>query len=412
MPRTAPLRLVDETRTPEPIKFNFTKTALSRLTPSDRRRWLYDANCNGLALSITPKGSKAFYFAKRIAGRYRRIKIGEFPDITVEQARNIATKYHGKVANGVDVAEERRAARASMTFAEAFNLYLEKHAKVHKKTWRDDEANYNRHFKQWAGRRLDGLKRSDVQTFHAKLGKKSPVMANRMLALLSKIFNFATSSGCDVSNPVAGITRFKESSRNRFMDVDELPGFLAALDTEENTTMRDYLKTLLFTGQRRRNVAMMRWDELDLKVRKLWTIPAAKFKTGNAHEVPIVPALMDILEARQTENQHRDEPQEYVFPNHRTNSKRPYLDEPRKAFNRVCAEAGITGLVLHDLRRTVGTWATAQGVPFPVVAAMLGHSVETSNVTAIYARATPQAVRDGFERTVNAMLEAKGAENA
>jgi integrase len=196
------------------------------------------------------------------------------------------------------------------------------------------------------------------------------------------------------------------------MDVDELPGFLAALDTEENTTMRDYLKTLLFTGQRRRNVAMMRWDELDLKVRKLWTIPAAKFKTGNAHEVPIVPALMDILEARQTENQHRDEPQEYVFPNHRTNSKRPYLDEPRKAFNRVCAEAGITGLVLHDLRRTVGTWATAQGVPFPVVAAMLGHSVETSNVTAIYARATPQAVRDGFERTVNAMLEAKGAENA
>lgn len=390
-------------RPEDPTRLDFSKQRLEAEEPQERRRWVYDNVTEGLGLQITPTGHKSFYFAKRINGRYRKIKLGNFPGISVERARELARRHNGDVAKGENPADARQQARAAMTFGELFDLYLEKYAKLHKRTWRYDQEVYQRHLKRWSGRRMDSITRADIQQLHGKIGQDRPTMANRVLALLSKVYNFAIATGCEVSNPVTGLKRFKEASRERFMDADEMRRFLQAIKKEENETHRDYLKVLLFTGARRRNVAAMRWDEVDMR-RKVWTIPAEKFKTGQALEVPLVPEVMKILKARQKVNKKRNEPSDYVFPSRNRNPKTPYLDDPRKAFDRVCKKAEISGLTLHDLRRTVASWATKEGVPYPVVGRMIGHSVD--GVTAIYARTDLEAVREGFERTVKAMSSA------
>ncbi|MCC6682164.1 MAG: tyrosine-type recombinase/integrase [Phycisphaeraceae bacterium] len=396
MAQTAPIRLVTEDKA-EPLRFTFTMKALYRLQARDDRLWAYDTETPGLAVMVTPSGHRAYYWTRRVEGRARKMKLGNVGEVTLDQARRQVDKLNGQRAAGQNPADQRQEARGAMTFGDMFTAYLEKWAKARKRTWRDDEANYTRHLKQWAGRRPDQIKRHDIEALHLRIGKTSPVMANRILALLSKVFSFARVE----PNPCRGVQRYKEQSRARFMGADELPHFLKAVEGEPNESLRDFLKLLLFTGQRRRNVASMTWAEVDLR-RKVWTIPANKFKSGAAMEVPLVSAAMVILEARKQANAERDTPSDYVFPTDKPGAKLPYMDEPRKAFARVCKAAEITGLTLHDIRRTVGTAATTAGVPYPLVCAMLGHSVE--GVTGVYARPTAEAVRLAFDTTVGAML--------
>lgn len=410
MPRTAtaPIRLAGHDGPAEPLRFNFTVHQLERIRPSERQTWVYDTTMPGLAMLVTPGGAQTFYFAKRIDGRYRRVKIGRFPVLAIEQARRRAKQLAGEVAFGHNPADARQQVRDAMTLGELFTLYVENHAKVHKRTWREDERQYNSHLKHLAGRRLDSITQSDVAKLHAKVGQSAPIAANRALALLRCMFNVGERFGYTGANPCSKVKRFAEHQRERFLDADEIGRFLDALEQEPSEIARDYLKVLLFTAQRRRNVASMCWDELDLR-RAIWVIPGGKFKTGGAVEVPLVPQVTEIIERRQQANAERENPSEYVFPSHRVKSKLPYMDEPRGAFDRVCRAAGISGLTLHDLRRTIASWATMQGVPYPVVARMLGHKIQT--VTGVYARFDMQALRDGFERTVNAMEQAAAMMN-
>lgn len=400
MPQAAPVRLVHDDRRLEPMRFSFTKRLLEQLKPGDRQTWVYDDRTPGLALLITPADARTFYLAKRMDGRYRRVKIGPFPEVSIEQARKQAAKLIGELASGENPAESRRVARSATTFGDLFTYYLERHAKVHKRTWRKDEQQYNLHLKRWKGRRLNQITRQDVAALHARIGKDHPIGANRLLALLSKIYSVAAGIGYDGANPCRGVQRFPENSRERFLEDDEIPRLLAELDAEPNTTLRDYFKLLLFTGARRGNLASMRWEEIDWQ-RRVWIIPREKFKTGKEMTVPLVDAAIAILEARKLESDS-----EWVFPNRRKNPKCPHLREPTDALTRICERAGIRGLKPHDLRRTVATKASELGVPYPVVAKMLGHRVY--GVTGVYTPPSPAAIRDGFERTISAMLAAGG----
>lgn len=406
----APMRLRADDRPADPMRFSFTKRMLERLNAIDgKRTWVYDDQTPGLAMQITPAGHKSFYFAKRIDGRYRKIKLADFAELSVEQARKLALKQAGAVAQGENPAEAKREARAATTLGGLFDTYLEHHAKVHKRTWEADQRLYDNFLKPWAGRRLDQIKRADVQALHRRIGKEHPTQANRVLALLSKVFNTGREAGYSGENPAKGVKRYSEQSRDRYLDEGELPRFLKAVGKDRDQNFRDLFKLLLFTGQRRGNVCSMRWDEIDL-ARKVWTIPAEKFKTGKAVQVPLAEQAVDILKNREKAHHKRDweegdERAGYVFPSARRHAKTPHLAEPKGGFARVCEEAGISGLNMHDLRRTTASWATMQGVPYPVVARMLNHKAH--GITSVYARFDLSSVREGFQKTVDAMLAVK-----
>ncbi len=370
----------------QPTRLRFTVRSLRCIKPSDRQLWVYDNEADGLALLVLPSDVRTFYFAKRIGGRYRRVKIGRFPSITIEQARRETAKFAGKVAAGENPADARQQVRGATTLGDLWQHYLNTHAKVHKRTWREDERQYDAHLKRLASRRLDQITRPEIAAIHAKVGKYAPIAANRLLALVSKLFNVGTGVGFTGANPAKGIQRFKEATRDRFLDAEELPRFLDAVGDERNPTIRDFLRVLLFTGQRRENVASMCWNELDLK-RRVWTIPAAKFKMGQAVDIPLAAPVLAILKARR----QVDPDGLWVFPSHRQGASTPYLSEPRGGFDRVCERAGIKSLRMHDLRRTTASWATMIGTPYPT-----SSRVVPTNSTAS-SRHPPRAAPREFE---------------
>ncbi len=107
---------------------------------------------------------------------------------------------------------------------------------------------------------LSSITRTDVRTLHARIGKNhGHYAANRLLALLRSLFNRAGELGYAGDNPTKGVRKFKEQSRDRYLQPDELPKFMAAVQSEPNGTLRDFFLMLLYTGARRANVQAMAW---------------------------------------------------------------------------------------------------------------------------------------------------------
>jgi integrase len=163
-----------------------------------------------------------------------------------------------------------------MTFGQLFTEYLQRHAKLNKRTWDEDEAIFNRHLSKLASLKLSATTRAQVASVHSHIGAEHPRTANKVLALVSSVFGRAAEWGLwDKSNPAKGIKKFKERSRDRFLQSDELPRFFEAVAKEPNAAIRDYVLLSLLTGARRSNVLAMRWEAISFS-RGEWRIPETK----------------------------------------------------------------------------------------------------------------------------------------
>lgn len=387
---------------------NFTKRYIESLDAAapGKRRYVYDTHTRSLAISITDRGVKTFVFYRWIAGRPHRLFLGRYPDMSIEQARGKAAEHAAAIARGENPADKRRRDREEMTLQEFFNEYLERHAKARKLTWREDESK----FKQYLASSIDGINlavrklstitKADMAALHVKIGRKHPVTANRVMILASSIFGRAAQWGLWTGeNPCKGIERYKEVSRDRFLQADELPRFFKALEQEPDEDWRDFFHISLLTGARRANVLAMRWDDLTLsKQRNEWRIP--KTKSGRPHSLPLTLEAVKILKRRLND---AGENAVYVFPGE---GKKGHLREPKKAWKRVLKAAGIKDLRIHDLRRTLGSWQVATGASLAIVGRTLAHS--NPSTTAIYARLNLDPVRAAMETATKAMLLAGG----
>ncbi|HSZ00318.1 MAG TPA: integrase family protein [Terriglobales bacterium] len=407
-------------------KFNLTKKAIDALaSPSNgQRAYFYDTKVRGLAVAVSPMGKKTFILYRKVAGKPERITIGPYCDLSIEQARGKAEEMNAAIADGKNPAEQKRAVRDEMTLSELFQRYLDDYAKVHKRTWRDDESTFKLHLHGWQFRKISGIALPDVVRLHAHIGRtRGHYAANRLVELLSTIFARAIEWGWEGKNPATGVTPFAEVKRERFMDGNELRAFFQSLKVEPNTTIRDFLLVALLTGARRGNVQAMRWDELDFD-RATWTIPAAKAKTGDTINLALSPHVLAILETRRETAKT-----EWVFPG---TGKSKHLIEPKTAWKRIIARAatlqkqewlkahkrkteadfqkeipnaGLPDLRMHDLRRTLGSWEAATGASLPIIGKSLGHG-PGSTATAIYARLNLDPVRAAVNLATDAMLQA------
>jgi integrase len=376
-------------------KFRFTTGRLDRLTcpPGSERIYVRDDLTQGLQLCVTPK-SKTFILQRRLAGKQTRVRLGQYPgELTIDAARKAAAMANGEIAKGIDPRQAKRKARAEMTFGELFVLHLEE-AKRHNKSWREDEKQFNLYLsRDWKNRRLGEITRADVQQMHLRIGERGKYSANRTLALIGHMFRrTAADHGWTGGNPAAGIQKFKEKSRERFLHADELPKLYAAL---EDSTMADFFKIALMTGARRGNVQSMRWEDISID-RAEWRIP--EMKNGMPQTIPLSPESVGILTRRMSIAS--DSP--FVFP---ARSGGGHLQSPNREWRRVCKMAGIADLRLHDLRRTLGSWMAGAGVSTTIVGKTLGHKSQTA--TAIYARLALESVRNAVN-IANAALDAAG----
>jgi integrase len=366
--------------------------------PADRY-YVYDSSTPTLAICVTVTGKKTFYRYGRIKGVPVREKLGRWPEMTLEAARKKLSKLNADIADGKDPAEERRMIRATMTLGELWTYYLETHAKPHKRSWKADEWLWGKFLKAWESRRLPDIRRADVQQLHATLGKSSIYNANRTRSLLMTMFEKAADAGYEGQNPVSRVKPFREVKRSRHFTAAEVQRLFTALDAEQNEVLADAIRFGLWTGARRGNWLSARWDEIDLE-RRVWTIPAAKAKAAKPIVVPLNEQAYEVLKRRVVAS-------EWVFPGrwgeHATTVK--------FAWARVIKAAGLTDARIHDLRRTLATFAVNAGVPIFLVAKMLGHTT-TAVTEAVYAQIQDEALRGAAADAGRAIVQAtKGGAN-
>jgi hypothetical protein len=231
----------------------FSKTRLEGIpTPESGQAQYHDTGCLGLCLRVSCGGSKTFIRYGKIGGRPTRVFLGRFPEVTVEMARKACQAAAGDIARGLNPHAERLAKRREHTLQGLFDhwmIYAREHKKP--KSVEGDDWLFKRYLQPWAGRRLSSIKKADVQTHHAKIGREhGRYAANRMLALLRAMFNKADEVGYTGDNPAKGIKKFSEEKRDRFLQGDELPRFFQSLH-QEPEQFRDFFSLALLTGARR-----------------------------------------------------------------------------------------------------------------------------------------------------------------
>ena len=381
-------------------RVNFTVRSIqdSSCSPGKGRIWIYDTKQAGLCLMVTATGKKNFYLYRKVSGRPQRIRLGAFPEIGVEQARNLASRHAGSIAKGENPMAAKREARVQgMNLGQLWDWFLESWAKPRKRSWHDDELRYNGHLKAWASRRLSDITLADVSSLHRKVAKAtSGATANRVLALLSTMFNKGRQIGWTQPNPCKGVEKFAETSRERFLSADELPRFMAALDADEtHPDWRDYFKIALLTGARRSNVLSMRWEELDLDAAR-WNVSAAKSKNKAAMPIALSSHVVEILRRRKNAG-------EWVFPSFGPTG---HLTSPDEPWRILCERAKVSGVRIHDLRRTFGSWQAAAGSSLAIIGKTLGH--KSVQATAIYARMNLDPVRESVNAVTAAIVAAAG----
>lgn len=380
---------------------NFTKATLEALpTPYTGRTEYQDTKISGLKIRVTSKGVKTFCVLKRVkGGAPLRSTLGRFPEMSIEQARRQAMSVLSEIAEGGNPAEVKRALKGELTFDDLFDLYLKRHANVHKKTGDDDEQRYKQYLKAPLGKKkLSAIDKDTVTTIHNKITSDGhPAVANRVLALLSSIFNRGIEWSITNINPCTMIRRNKEVSRDRFLQSDELAAFFTALSEEPNLTIRDYVWLSLFTGARRENVLSIKWAEINL-TEGTWRIPMTK--NGTPQNIPLSEPAIELLKERR---KMFAKTELFVFPGSGITG---HLVEPKKAWAKLLARANITDLRLHDLRRTNGSWQAKTGASLVVIGKSLNH--KSTQTTAIYARLDMDPVRASMNSAADAMLKAGG----
>lgn len=371
------------------------------------RREIGDAIVPGLWLVVQPSGAKSWAVRYRAAGKPVKVTLGAYPLIGLADAREQARQTLDKVARGEDPAREKRETRA-IAFA-APDL-------ADRDLWRSVRSDYLkrdaaglRSYDQirrlleketavWDARRIQDIgKRDVVDLLDAIADRGAKVQANRVLAYVRRVFNWSIGRGIVAANPTEGIEApAEEKSRDRVLSAPELADLLVVADGL-GFPFGSMVRLLVLTGQRLREVAEARWSEFDLDG-ALWTIPAERAKNDVAHEVPLAPAVVELL---------RSLPRLAGSPFALSTTGRAPISGFARAKERVDAalravdleRAGQSvrpehvperaGWVFHDLRRTVATGLAADGVLFEVIERVLNHKGQSaSGLRGIYNRHT------------------------
>ena len=366
--------------------------------PARGQIFIRDDSIRGFALRVLESGGKSFVWEGRINGRPRRITIGQFPDLSVQAARDEAMRIRAAIADGRDPASERQADRREPTFGDLTKEYLARHARPRKKSAWQDENTLRRYVPGgWSNRRLSDIARGEVAKLHAKIGAEhGEYAANRTLALLRVMFNLAATWGMfKADNPAHGVKAFKEQRRERYLNPDELRRVNQALLDEPDWRWRAFFPLCLMLGTRRGELLQARWADIDLAART-WRIPETK--AGTPHLLPLPGPVVEILSGLPSRGVS-----EFVFPG---TGKSGHLEEPAKAWQRIRRRAGVLGVRIHDLRHTLASWMVAQGFNLPLIGRALNHTQVSTTVR--YSHLALDPVRQALEKTASLMIGAAG----
>lgn len=364
------------------MRAKITKTRVEALSPGES---ISDTEIRGFRARRLPSGTVTYEVRYRVGGRRGFLPLGLHGTITPDQARDLAKKRAGEVADSRDPAAERKSTRAveANTVNAVLDAFLDRYVR---KQGKDGEGlrsadTIERIFERLVRPRIGTesiyeLGRRDiVEMLDAIEDENGPVMADRTLAHLRKALNWQATRDDRFSTPIIkGMARVKpkERARDRILDDQEIRDLWTALDelgSDAPERYPTYVKTLLLTAQRRSEVSHMARAEI---TGETWFVPATRTKTKNAVAVPLTKHVRDLIGDRRG----------FVFSS--AGGKRAFsgYSKSKKALDAKIAELrkrsrrpAMPRWTLHDLRRSARSLMSRAGVSADIAERVLGHVI-------------------------------------
>lgn len=337
------------------------------------RHVIWDSETRGFGLRVYPSGKKTFIVSYRHEGQKRLMVVGSYGLLTLDQARDRSKKLLVEVLDGRDPLAEREKKDRSETVEKLCKEYMTKYAigpnpeKPIKKSYAEDQRRIDKVLiPAWKNRKIQSIQHSDVLTLRHKIGERSIYEANRIMALVSVMWEFARAEGFierTADNPARGIDKYEENKRTRWITPEEMPKLIAAINEHPHVYARGALWLFLLTGCRKSELLNCKWEYVDFERRQL-NLPDTK--TGEPLHLPLSTVAIEVLKRlpRVAENP-------YVFPGR---VKGRPLVGLFKIWDEIRSKADVSDARIHDLRHTVGSWLKQAGNDSYLVQQVLGHS--------------------------------------
>ena len=393
---------VTQNRHQDSLATTLTARFVESLKPSDRRIEHFDGMVRGLALRLSPTGAKCWVLLYRMHRRLRRWTIGTYPTLSLADAREQARWGLREMELGRDPALAKRETREADTVGDLVKRYVEEYAKPKKRSWKDDRRLLGKHvLPTWRHRAAREIRRRDVRDLIQMVAQGgAPITANRLRALLHKVFVFAVEQELVETNPVLHVPRpGVERQRDRVLTADELRMLWQKLGAE-SPPMAAAFRLRLLTAQRGGEVHGLRWADLDLSG-AWWTIPGESSKNGLPHRVPLTaPVLKMLRDLRATARPDAV----YVLEGARG----------KRQLSEATTRLAIPDFRGHDLRRTAASYMASAGISRLVISKILNHV--DKGVTAVYDRhsydAEKRTALETWARTLAGILKQKKQRSA
>ena len=388
------------------MRGKITKRAVDAVEPGTADQFLWDTETKGFGLKVTPAGHRVYILQYRTGGRgapTKRLTLGNHGELTPDQARNEARRLSGIVATGGDPAAARAAEKSAPTVAELADRFLSEH--VATKTKARTAAEYRRLVETTilpalGNRRVRDITRTEISRLHHEL-RDTPYAANRVLAILSKMFSLSEKWGerPDGSNPCRHVEKYSERKRERMLTADEFGRLGEALAAPNRSPyVVAAIKLLVFTGGRLSEILGFQWDWIDFE-RGEARLPDSKTGAKTLHLPPPALAVLATL-PRLQDNPH-------VIVGNVRGARLVNLEKPWRAIREA---ANLADLRLHDLRHAFAAVAASSGMGLPIIGKMLGHTQAATTHRYAHVASDPvKAAAASVASKIEGAMEARSA---
>ena len=354
-----------------------TDSRVRDLKPRPKRFEIWEGG--GFGIRVTPRGVKSWVWVYHFGGRPRRMTFGTYPEMTLHSARVELANAQDRLSQGEDpgntLAEKRREERQAETIKQLAEDFIEKYASNIRSGPEYKRALHKDVIPKWGTRKANSIKRRDVaDLLDTIVSRGSPLQANRVLAIIRKMFNWAVQRGALDFNPAAATVKPGiEIPRTRNLTPKEIRTLWDGLpNTDMHPLIQLTLKLSLVTGARKGETLKAKKTDFDLtdKDGPAWLIPATNSKNKRPNRLPLSPFAVTLCE----EIMGRAGESEFMFPSP-TRKDRPITERAiSQALRRNLGTLSLTDIRPHDMRRAASTGMASVGVLREIREHVLNHS--------------------------------------